>query len=105
MPAKKSPKRPGHPGGVSGRNTQPQRLLRAPAELWSLVDQAVADSGDTWSNWARHTLAAEAAKPAINPERLVHHLIMGGSGQPVSVGDLQELLAVYGLTIVSKGSK
>jgi hypothetical protein len=47
--------------GPSGRNTQPQRLLRAPPELWAQIDQAVAQSGLTWSDWARQALAGASA--------------------------------------------
>lgn len=50
------------PSGPSGLNRQPQRLLRAPAELWALVDQAVARSGGNWSDWARATLEATATR-------------------------------------------
>lgn len=46
--------------GPSGRNKQPQRLLRAPAALWALVDEAVAASGLTWAEWARQAIEAKA---------------------------------------------
>ena len=46
--------------GPSGRNAQPQRQLRAPAALWALVDEALAASGLTWSEWARQALEAKA---------------------------------------------
>lgn len=52
---------------ASGRNQQPQRILRATPELWAQVDQAVAASGLTWSDWARQALAAASAVLPLPP--------------------------------------
>lgn len=52
--------------GASGRNVQPQRLLRGPSELWELVDRAVEHSGLSWSDWARAALK-EAAELELFP--------------------------------------
>jgi hypothetical protein len=46
--------------GPSGRNKQPQRIVRASPELWALVDEAVVGSGVTWSEWARQAFEAKA---------------------------------------------
>ncbi len=49
-------------GGKAGKNLQPSRLLRAPAELWALLDRAVEHADcDGFSDWARHVLALAAA--------------------------------------------
>lgn len=60
MSAKK--KRRSGPSGTSGKNKQPQRLLRAAPELWEAVDTAVQRSGLTWSEWARAALLKASTK-------------------------------------------
>jgi len=46
--------------GASGRNAQPQRLLRAAPELWELIDRAVSHAGISYSDWSRAALKRQA---------------------------------------------
>lgn len=59
---KKNQRPGGSIGGPSGKHLQPQRQLRAPAEVWELIDEAVQRSGLTWSEWAREALLARVSK-------------------------------------------
>lgn len=60
---------PAHAPKVSGKNIQPQRLLRAPKAFFDLIDRAIghnANSDNTggyagFSDWSRHHLAIAAA--------------------------------------------
>ena len=49
------------PSGPSGRHLQPQRVIRADAALWALVDAAIARAGGTQADWIRSTLERAAA--------------------------------------------
>lgn len=70
------------PSGPSGRNTQPQRLLRASPELWAQIDQAVAQSGGNWSGWAREALATAAGAWIIGAT----HAAFGTEGEREYIG-------------------
>jgi len=48
------------PSGPSGRNAQAARILRGSPEFWALLDRAVEQANETYSDWARRTLAAAA---------------------------------------------